>query len=342
MIIKLINKTSFAQIPNKTLRDKRLSLEARGMLAEILSYSAEFETSVESLMKMLEIGRKKLLRLTSELKRNGYLAIENIQGRNGQIVDKEWQFYAESQEIDFSTNYVRRNFTNFKNPSQADLFDQKFLSDQDACLGYVGEKETAVDGHHHIDKYEPVLNTDLKELEKKSLSQSETNESESEIKKVEKIRAKTKSQFSMSEIVKYVQTLMKNGADIRNPSGYAFTISQSSDSDAFILAALYPERLETDLDTNGEPRQFSAEPCSVCNGTKWETIKGAGAKKCKHCLDEKGSITGFEPLESYLQTNLKMLRSELDSGEDIAIHQDFYTEETWQWLMDNLNQENSS
>ena len=87
-----------------------------------------------------------------------------------------------------------------------------------------------------------------------------------------------KSQFSMSEILKYVQTLIQNGADIRNPQGYAFRISQSDISDAMILAALYPERLkETDLEAYGPPRQFSAEPCSVCYGAKkWQTRTAKG------------------------------------------------------------------
>lgn len=348
MIIKLINKTGFAQIPNTTLRDKRLSLDTRGMLAEVLSYSTEFETSVESLMTLLGIGRKLLLRMTTELKLNGYLQIINIQGRNGQIIDKEWRFYAESQNEDFSNNYIRRNFKNYRNPNQSELFDdfdetdfeEENPSDQDAPQGNVGAKETAVEGHHQYLKQESSQNTDLKDLEKLSLSQTEANESESEVEIVEQTMEQ-KSQFSMSEILKYVQTLIQNGADIRNPQGYAFRISQSDISDAMILAALYPERLkETDLEAYGPPRQFSAEPCSVCYGAKMANPDGKGHRKCSHCQDEKGKPSGFEPLEIYRQKALDLLRSELDCGEQIFQYEDFYSKDDWIWLMEQLNKAN--
>ena len=177
MIIKLINKTGFAQIPNTTLRDKRLSLDTRGMLAEVLSYSTEFETSVESLMTLLGIGRKLLLRMTTELKLNGYLQIINIQGRNGQIIDKEWRFYAESQTKIFQTiisaGTLRiietESIGTFDDFDETD-FEEENPSDQDAPQGNVGAKETAVEGHHQYLKQESSQNTDLKDLEKLSLS----------------------------------------------------------------------------------------------------------------------------------------------------------------------------
>ena len=95
MIIKVRNKSGFAQIQNTTLRDKRLTLDARGALAEILTYSEEFKASTESLMSLWGIGREKLLKITNQLKKFGYLEIVPVRDSKGKIVDKDWIFFGE-------------------------------------------------------------------------------------------------------------------------------------------------------------------------------------------------------------------------------------------------------
>ncbi|MBS4029689.1 MAG: hypothetical protein KGZ58_13760 [Ignavibacteriales bacterium] len=352
MIIKLFNKSNFAQISNKTLRDKRLSLEARGMLTEILSYSEGFETSVESLLKLLDIGRNKLLRITNELKTNGYLRIENVRGRRGQIIDKEWCFYAESQEFNFRPEIAQNEYFR-TNPNKNNLFDDNEiseLSDHDAGFAYVGENRTTDIAYvsenqttgfkdHLLFKDESSQKEENKELKKLSLSPKSENGREGELENSKKPEEEGRSQFSLPEILKYVENLQQNGANIPNPQAYALKIQKTKDSDIFIHAHLNPDwSKEIEQTDYGEPIRFSNEPCSVCFGAKLANPDGKGHRKCPNCQDEKGISTGFEPVEQFRQKALDFLKK-LEIDDDFKNYQKFYSEDDWQWLTQQLNKQ---
>ena len=152
MIVKVRNKSRFAQISNKVLRDKRLSLESRGALCEILSYSEEFDTSVKSLMKLWGINRKKLLKITNELKQFGYLEIVNVRNEKGHIFDKDWIFYGKPQDFDFPAPVKTEDFYFNQDAENRDV-GNRHDGNQDAENRDVGNRHP---GHIYKD-----LNTDL-------------------------------------------------------------------------------------------------------------------------------------------------------------------------------------
>ncbi len=105
-----------------------------------------------------------------------------------------------------------------------------------------------------------------------------------------------KSDFSLDECFKYVEICKAKGENITNPKGLATSLHKTGDSDAFILATLYPEkREETEREIYGEPRKFSDEPCAVCFGSKMEVVEGRGARHCPNCKNERGQSTGKQP-----------------------------------------------
>ena len=105
-----------------------------------------------------------------------------------------------------------------------------------------------------------------------------------------------KSQFSLDECLKYVQICVSKGEPIKNAKGLANHLYKTGDSDAFILATLYPEkREEAEREIYGEPRKFTDEPCAVCFGSKMEIVEGKGARPCPNCKNEKGQSTGKQP-----------------------------------------------
>lgn len=63
----------FTQIPNDWVRDDRLSLEARGLLAQIMSHRPGWNLSIKSMAKRNNIGRDKVKRILDELLTHGYL-----------------------------------------------------------------------------------------------------------------------------------------------------------------------------------------------------------------------------------------------------------------------------
>jgi len=104
------------------------------------------------------------------------------------------------------------------------------------------------------------------------------------------------SQFSLDECLKYVRICEAKGEPIKNAKGLANHLFKTGDSDAFILATLYPEkREEAEREIYGEPRKFTDEQCAVCYGSKMEVVEGRGARPCPNCKNERGQSTGKQP-----------------------------------------------
>lgn len=74
MIIKPTCSKNYVCIPNVLLNDNRLSIEARGMIAHLLSKPKNWNPRPKLLAKELSVGRKSLDRMLSEAMEAGYMA----------------------------------------------------------------------------------------------------------------------------------------------------------------------------------------------------------------------------------------------------------------------------
>jgi len=74
----------YAQIPNSWLRDKNLSLDTIGLLAQLMSHSPGWRVSQDSLAKANKVGRDSIRRMIRELVDAGYLAVSEKQVHNEQ------------------------------------------------------------------------------------------------------------------------------------------------------------------------------------------------------------------------------------------------------------------
>jgi len=82
MIIRRKHKSRFAIIPNAIWEDKRLSIEAKGVLGYLLSRPHDWTVRHGQLMATLLIGRKWLDRIIGELIAAGYIQRDHEQGRD--------------------------------------------------------------------------------------------------------------------------------------------------------------------------------------------------------------------------------------------------------------------
>lgn len=106
------------------------------------------------------------------------------------------------------------------------------------------------------------------------------------------------SDFSLVDCLRYVELCQSKGDQIANPRALATNLFRSGESDAFILGMLYPEKVKVlDRQTFGNPIVFTDSPCSVCFGGKMSDLDGKGYSACKHCRNERGNATGYEPKE---------------------------------------------
>lgn len=80
---------NFAQISNGALRDKNLTLRARGLLAMMLSYPAGWTITSERLALGCVEGRDAIRRVLRELEDAGYLVREKYRNEVGQWVHNQ-------------------------------------------------------------------------------------------------------------------------------------------------------------------------------------------------------------------------------------------------------------
>jgi hypothetical protein len=92
-ICRVARRNRYAQIPNETLRDRSLSLQARGMLAFILSYPDDWQFSKRWLMQETGSGRDRTDAILAELDAAGYCQRHQTRGADGRVGAWEYLFY---------------------------------------------------------------------------------------------------------------------------------------------------------------------------------------------------------------------------------------------------------
>lgn len=82
-------KSNYTCIPNSTLRDSRLSAEATGVLAVLLSRHADWVVRAAQIRREFRIGKVVQQRIFRELKNAGYLVSETNNSRSS---NGRWSF----------------------------------------------------------------------------------------------------------------------------------------------------------------------------------------------------------------------------------------------------------
>lgn len=102
---------NFTRIPNRWLRDERLSLKAIGLLAQLHSHSVGWRVSVRSLAEANDCGLDLIRTAIAELEGAGYLRREQNRGENNQFAESLWT------TIDPSSGFPSSAFPNTENPT---------------------------------------------------------------------------------------------------------------------------------------------------------------------------------------------------------------------------------
>lgn len=81
----------YTQLPNRWVRDGRLTLKARGLLAQLLSHRAGWRVNVAALVAANPEGRDAIRGAVLELEAHGYLArTQNVDGESGKFGGVEY------------------------------------------------------------------------------------------------------------------------------------------------------------------------------------------------------------------------------------------------------------
>lgn len=106
-------KREFTQIPNAWIRDDRLSLKSKGLLAQLLSHSIGWSLTIASLSKVNNCGYHTIASAIQELETAGYLRRHQEKDEKGRFGEMLW--FTTSPDQPLSENPTPENPTS-ENP----------------------------------------------------------------------------------------------------------------------------------------------------------------------------------------------------------------------------------
>ncbi len=102
-VIRVEKNRDFTTICNVPLKDPRLSLRAKGLLAMCISFPDSWEYSVNGLAKICKEGRDAIMTVLRELEEYGYLTRTRQRLPSGQLGAVEYVIHEIPPESDFPT-----------------------------------------------------------------------------------------------------------------------------------------------------------------------------------------------------------------------------------------------
>lgn len=84
-------RSGYTSIPNSVMSDTRLSIEARGLLALLMTFKEGWVFRSKHLMEQCGVGRDKYYRMIGELKDFGYVTVIQNKTEDGKFLDTYWE-----------------------------------------------------------------------------------------------------------------------------------------------------------------------------------------------------------------------------------------------------------
>lgn len=85
-------RSGYSSIPNQAMSDRRISIEARGLLSLLMTFREGWVFRNSHLRQTCEVGRDKFQRMLKELKDVGYVKIASIHDeKTGRFLGTNWE-----------------------------------------------------------------------------------------------------------------------------------------------------------------------------------------------------------------------------------------------------------
>ena len=94
-IFRVEKVKDYTTISNYYLRDKNLSLKAKGLLTMILALPEDWNFTIRGLYAICKEGVESIGTALKELEKGGYLVRKRVRGADGRMNDTEYNFYEE-------------------------------------------------------------------------------------------------------------------------------------------------------------------------------------------------------------------------------------------------------
>ncbi len=105
-MIRVEKNTNYTTMSNYHLRDKNLTLKAKGLLSLFLSLPDSWKYSIKGLTTICKEGRDGITSAVDELERNGYLKRKQSRDKNGHFYDIAYIIYEQPQNMPVTENPI--------------------------------------------------------------------------------------------------------------------------------------------------------------------------------------------------------------------------------------------
>ena len=115
-----IKNSNYTTISNVFLRDKELSLKAKGLLATILSLPENWDFSIKGICATIKEGTTAVYSAIDELKERGYCKVVTNRNEKGMIVGNDYTFYEDPSMENLNVGNQTQINTNISLPNTKD------------------------------------------------------------------------------------------------------------------------------------------------------------------------------------------------------------------------------
>jgi len=92
-VFRTEKKEGFTIMANYHFKDRRLSMKAKGLLSMMLSFSDDWQYSLNGLAAMSKEGLTSIRAMVKELEDSGYLVRRRLRNGRGQLSSVEYDIY---------------------------------------------------------------------------------------------------------------------------------------------------------------------------------------------------------------------------------------------------------
>jgi len=123
--VTCIKNKNYTAISNVFLRDERLSLKAKGLLALVLTLPDDWEFTIQGIERIVKEGKTSIYSTIDELKEFGYCQVTIQRNEKGVFVGNDYTFFETPNSINPQTGYPYMENPNMDNQPQINKDNNK-------------------------------------------------------------------------------------------------------------------------------------------------------------------------------------------------------------------------
>lgn len=188
-VVRVVKSKNYTSMGNFHLREKEMSLKAKGLLSVMLSLPEDWDYSVSGLATINKESRNTINEILNELEKFGYLNRTRVRDEKGKILEVEYTIFEspylknqdmdnrdmENQDMDFkaqlNTNINKYLNNKVLNNKEKNIKKERFKKPTlEEVVAYCKERNNTVDAKRFFDYYDVANWKDVKNWKQKLIT----------------------------------------------------------------------------------------------------------------------------------------------------------------------------